>query len=73
MCEVGWGFTEVRIGAEVGVGNGAGDIVRWHRGATAAGGSAPASWAAVLDNVWPGELQQGREVVCVSSGGHETA
>jgi hypothetical protein len=57
MCEVGRGFTEVRIGARVAVGNGAGDLVRQHRDAAAVGGSAPASWAAVLVNVRPGELQ----------------
>jgi hypothetical protein len=57
----------VLIGARVGVENGAGNLVRGHRGMAAAGGSAPASWAAGLVNVRPGELQQGREVAKGSS------
>jgi hypothetical protein len=53
----------VQIGAEVGVENGAGDLVQQHRGAAAAGGSTLASWAVGLVNVRSGELQRGREVV----------
>jgi hypothetical protein len=32
-------------------------------GTAAAGGSALASWAMTLGNVWLGELQQGRKVM----------
>jgi hypothetical protein len=67
MGEVGRRFTEVLIGAVVRVEDGAGDLVRQHRGTTAAGGSTPVSWAAGLVNVRPGELQQGREVAKGSS------
>jgi hypothetical protein len=47
----------VWIGIGVGVDNGAGELEWRHRGTATARGSAPASWAAVLVNVWHVELQ----------------
>jgi hypothetical protein len=53
----------VRIGAGVRVENDAGELVRLRRGTTAARGLGPASWAVLLDNARPGELQRGLEAV----------